>query len=157
LRSLFERGGVVRSTRAFLIGAGAAYLFDPRHGRRRRNVLRDRGAAVLRRGAQGSATKARFTGGHLRGLLAITRHAFSPESPEVDDATVAQRIRSDALRDVGVTTRDVEVEVENGVATLRGSVGSRSRADDLVARVHRVPGVRDVAAMIRVSDRAKAA
>jgi len=31
-------------------------------------------------------------------------------------------------------------------------VGSRSLADDLVARVGKVPGVRDVAAMIRVTN-----
>ena len=43
------------------------------------------------------------------------------------------------------------MEVERGVATLRGSVTSRSLADDLVTRVDKVPGVQDVAAMIRVT------
>jgi len=142
----------VRSTRAFLIGAGTAYFLDPRQGRRRRNVLRDRSLALVRRGSRVGARKARFAGGHVRGLVAMARHLVSRAPQAADDATVAQRIRSDALRDVGLSTRDVEVEVADGVATLRGAVGSRSLADDLVARVGKVPGVRDVAAMIRVTN-----
>jgi BON domain len=141
----------VRSTRAFLIGAGIAYFFDPRQGRRRRHVLRDRMAAIVRRGARVGVKKARFAGGHLRGLVAVTRRLLSKPPAAGDDATVAQRIRSDALRDVGLSTRDVEVEVEDGTATLRGSVGSPSLADDLVARVRKVPGVRDVTTMIRIT------
>jgi osmotically-inducible protein OsmY len=142
----------VRSTRAFLIGAGTAYFLDPQQGRRRRHVLRDRSLALVRRGARVGAKKARFTGGHLRGLLAVARRLARRPSAAVDDATVAQRIRSDALRDVGVSTHDVLVEVDDGVATLRGSLASRSLADDLVSRVRNVPGVRDVAALIRVAN-----
>jgi hypothetical protein len=142
----------VRTTRAFLIGAGAAYLFDPRQGRRRRNVLRDRSAAIARRTARLGTKKARFAGGHARGVLARGRRLANGRQVLSDDAKIVQRIRSDALRNVGVTTKDVEVEVEDGVATLRGTVGSRTLADDLVAQVSKVPGVRDVAAMIRVSN-----
>lgn len=142
----------MRSTRAFLIGAGAAYLFDPRQGRRRRNVLRDRSAAIARRTVRLGAKKARFAGGHARGVLALGRRLANDPEVVSDDATIVQRIRSDALRNVGVTTKDVEVEVEDGVATLRGTVGSRTRADDLVAQVSKVPGVRDVAAMIKISN-----
>lgn len=144
------------STKAFLIGAGTAYLFDPQQGKRRRRMLLDRTAKVLRRTARFGTKKTRFAGGHLRGLLALFRLALfrrlgSHPSPRVDDATVTQRIRSSALRDIGISTRDVEVAVEDGVATLRGSVGSRTLAEDLIARVGRVPGVRDVADELHVS------
>jgi BON domain len=142
----------VRSTRAFFIGAGAAYLFDPRQGRRRRNVLRDRSAAIARRTVRLGAKKAKFAGGHARGVLARGRRLASGHDVVSDDAKIVQRIRSDALRNVGVTTKDVEVEVEDGVATLRGTVATRSLADDLVAQVSKVPGVRDVAAMIRIAN-----
>lgn len=142
----------MRSTRAFLIGAGAAYLFDPRQGRRRRNVLRDRSAAIARRTVRLGTKKARFAGGHVRGVFARGKRLTRSRQVMPDDAKIVQRIRSDALRNVGVTTKDVEVEVEGGVATLRGTVGSRTLADDLVAQVSKVPGVRDVAAMIRISN-----
>jgi osmotically-inducible protein OsmY len=70
----------------------------------------------------------------------------------VDDETVAQRIRSDALREVGLSTKDVDVSVEDGFARLRGSVPSIDLADRLVSRVRKVAGVSDVSAELRVAD-----
>jgi hypothetical protein len=67
----------VRSKRAFLLDAGAAYFLDPRQRRRRRVVLRDRSAALVRRGARLGMKKLRFAGGHVRGLLAIGRRIRS--------------------------------------------------------------------------------
>ena len=142
----------MRSTKAFLIGLGTAYLFDPYRGKRRRTVARERILKLLRRTARLGQKKARFTGGRLRGLAARARSlVWRPPGVAVDDRTVEQRIRSGALRDVGLSASEVEVEVESGVVTLRGSVGRRSLADELVTRVEKVPGVRDVAAMIRVT------
>jgi BON domain len=141
----------MRSTKAFLIGFGTAYLFDPYRGKRRRTVARERVLKLLRRMARLGRKKARFVGGRLRGLSARARSFVWRKSVPIDDRTVEQRIRSAALRDVGLSTDEVEVEVEGGVVTLRGSVGSRSLADDLVTRVEKVPGVRDIAAMIRVT------
>jgi osmotically-inducible protein OsmY len=106
---------------------------------------------LVRRTARLAQKKARFTGGRLQGLGARAGARVSQRGVALDDRTVEQRIRSSALRDVGLTTSEVDVEVERGVATLRGSVGSPALADDLVTRVEKVPGVRDVAAMIRVS------
>jgi hypothetical protein len=137
--------------RAFLAGAGAAYLLDPAHGKRRRRVARDRGLRTLRRVGRLAGKKSRFALGHLRGLVARTRHVVLPRRVATDDWTVEQRIRSDALREAGVTAKDVDVHVRRGVVTLRGEVGGRTVADDLIARVRKVPGVVDVAAMLHVS------
>lgn len=142
----------MRSTKAFLIGAGTAYLLDPRHGKRRRHVLRDRSLRAVRRSQRLGTKKVKFVGGHLRGFAALFRRLSNQPPVAVDDETVTQRIRSDAFRDVGVSTREVAVEVEDGIATLHGSVDGRSIADNLVARVGKVPGVQDVAAMLRVSE-----
>lgn len=145
----------MRSTKAFLFGLGAAYLFDPHQGRRRRAVARDRALKLVRRSARSTQKKVRFTGGRLQGLGARARALAGHRRVALDDRTVEQRIRSSALRDVGVTTSEVDVEVERGVATLRGSVSGRARVDDLVTRVEKVPGVQDVAAMIRVTREAE--
>ncbi|HEU0248291.1 MAG TPA: BON domain-containing protein [Gaiellaceae bacterium] len=141
----------MRSTKAFLIGFGTAYLFDPDRGKRRRTVARERVLKLIRRTARLGQKKARFTGGRLQGLAARARSLVWHPGVAVDDRTVEQRIRSAALRDVGLSASEVEVEVESGVVTLRGSVGSPTLADDLVTRVEKVPGVRHVAAMIRVT------
>jgi osmotically-inducible protein OsmY len=141
----------VRSTRAFLIGAGTAFLLDPRQGRRRRHVLRDRSLALVRRGSRLGIRKARFAGGHARGAVAVSRQLLGSPERATDDATLVQRIRSEAFRGAGVSTRDVDVRVEDGVAILRGSVTGREAADALVSRTAKVSGVRDVAAMLRVT------
>jgi hypothetical protein len=108
------RGGTMRSTKAFLLGLGAA-LFIDRAVRRHR---RDDGDDVL-----------------------------------IDDATLEHRVLGDALPAAGVDPETVEVEVEDGVVSLQGVVDGSEQADALVQKVAEVPGVRDVAAMIRVSDR----
>jgi hypothetical protein len=139
----------MRSVKAFMLGAGVAYLFDPTEGKRRRRVLLDRTASVGRKLARFGAKRTRFTLGRLRGLVARARRIGSrPATP--DDATVQRRIRSEAFREAGVATKDVEVRVESGVATLEGSVVGSSLAEDLVQEVRRVPGVREVESKIRV-------
>lgn len=138
--------------RAFLFGAGAAYFLDPAQGRRRRHVLRDRMLRAIRRTGRVSARKARFGVGRVRGLAARARGQIFPRTRAMDDRTVEQRIRSDVLRDVGLGRQEVDVRVERGVVTLRGDVSGRTLADDLIARVRSVPGVVDVAAMLRVTN-----
>jgi osmotically-inducible protein OsmY len=67
--------------------------------------------------------------------------------------TIEHRVLGDALPAAGVDPDDVEVEVNDGVVSLQGAVEGTERADALVQKVAGVPGVRDVAAMLRVSDR----
>jgi osmotically-inducible protein OsmY len=139
----------MRSVKAFIAGAGIAYLFDPQQGKRRRHELADRTLRLLRSAGHWLRQRARFQAGRMRGIA----HSVTPSEPRpTDDATVLQRIRSDAFREAGVSTSDVEVTVEGGVATLRGSVPNASLADDLVDEVRKVPGVRDVASHIGVSE-----
>jgi osmotically-inducible protein OsmY len=142
----------MRSKTAFLAGAGTAYFFDPETGKKRRHEARDRSLRALRRLSRLGVKKAKLAGGHAYGAAAVARRAVSKQDVSVDDETVAQRIRSDALRDVGLSTKDVDVSVEDGFARLRGSVASIDLADRLVARVRKVAGVSDVSAELRVAD-----
>ena len=138
----------MRVLRGMVLGAGIAYLFDPESGRGRRAKLIDRAGRLLREVRHLAVRKTRFAAGRLRGQSAPLHQDEAPRA--TDDGTVLQRIRSEALRDVGVSTSEVDVTVSDGVAMLRGEVGSASLVDDLVDRVRLVPGVRDVDAMIRV-------
>lgn len=81
------------------------------------------------------------------------RRRRDDQSAIVDDATIEHRVLGDALPAAGIDPEDVDVEVSDGVVSLEGSVEGAERADALVQKVAAVPGVRDVAAMIRVSDR----
>lgn len=141
----------MRPTTTFFVGAGTAYFFDRRHGKSRRTHLRDRSRRLLRILGRSGTRKLKLADGRTRGLVARLRRLVVRPSVDVTDGVVVQRIRSDALRDVGVSKRDVDVAVEEGIATLQGTVDTRKLADDLVTRVTKVPGVRDVAAVLRVS------
>jgi hypothetical protein len=145
-------GSQMRSKTAFLAGIGTAYFFDPQTGRKRRHELRDRSLRAFRRLGRLGVKKAKLAAGRAQGVAAVARKAVAEPAVSVDDETVAQRIRSDALRDVGLSTKDVDVSVEDGFARLRGSVSSIDLADRLVSRVRRVAGVNDVSAELRVAD-----
>jgi osmotically-inducible protein OsmY len=141
----------MRAVRAFVIGAGAAYFLDPERGRRRRHVLRDRFGKVARKSSRAGIRKAKRVEGHARGYVAGARRLVRSTESTADDAKVIQRIRSDAFREAGVSTKDVDVEVEDGVATLEGELPSDELAEALVSKVASTPGVRDVAAVLRVA------
>ena len=130
----------MRTLRGLVLGAGIGYLFDPQNGKARRTTLVDRTGRLLRRLGRLTARKTRYARGHLRGVAAPLRQDDAHRT--TDDGTVLQRIRSEALRDVGVSTTEVDVTV--------AEVPSATLVDDLVDRVRLVPGVRDVDAMIRV-------
>jgi BON domain-containing protein len=138
----------MRTLRGLVLGAGIAYLFDPQNGKRRRRKLVDRLGRVLRRLGGLTVRKTRYAKGRLQGVAAPLHPDDAPRA--TDDGTVLQRIRSEALRDVGVSTAEVDVSVADGVVSLRGEVASASLVDDLVDRVRLVPGVRDVEAMLSV-------
>jgi osmotically-inducible protein OsmY len=140
----------MRSPTAFLMGFATAYFFDPQLGTRRRNVARDRAAKAARNVSSAFAKKLRFTAGKAEGVYALTRNVVTRPEVAADDATVEQRIRSEAFRTVDVQAKDIEVEVENGVATLRGSVPSDQLASDLVESVRKVAGVENVQPLLSV-------
>jgi BON domain len=137
---------------AFALGAAAVFFLDPRDGARRRHELRDRSLRLLRRAGRWLTAKTKYYGGRAQGVAHEARSAVASPEVATDDATVKQRIMSDALREVGVGSREVEVDVRDGVATLRGTVSSPTLAGDLVARVREVPGVREVAPALTVAE-----
>ena len=98
----------MHSSRAFLFGVGTAYFFDPRLGKRRRNVVRDRGAKAARDLSRTVRRRARFTAGRARGVYARGRKIVVRPEVDTGDATVEQRVRSEAFRDVGVSAAQIE-------------------------------------------------
>ena len=105
----------MRTLRGLVLGAGIAYLFDPQNGKGRRAKLVDRTGRLLRRLGRLTARKTRYAKGHLRGVAAPLRQDDAHRT--TDDGTVLQRIRSEALRDVGVSTTEVDVTVADGIVS----------------------------------------
>jgi hypothetical protein len=130
--------------RSFLFGAAvggaAAYLLDPDRGRGRRARLADQGEAFLRRTQRRAAGRGRYVVSAALGRLREAGIGVASTRP-VDDATVGDRVRSEALGDARIPAGEINVDVADGLATLRGELKDDALIREIVERVRVVPGV----------------
>ena len=81
---------------AFALAAGAALAFflDPRNGKRRRHLVRDRTRATFRRQARKVERQAHYEAGKIVGVThAVTHHAHA--TPERDDVSLVRKAESE--------------------------------------------------------------
>jgi hypothetical protein len=125
------------------LGALLAYLFDPQNGRRRRHELVDRTAARIRAGKRKAGRTGRHVAAEAYGAKQKLTH-LREEPKDLDDATLADKVRSEVFRDSRFPKGDVNLNVYDGVVQLRGQLEQPELVEDLVERTRRVVGVRDV-------------
>ena len=125
-----------------ILGALGFYFLDPQSGRRRRHVVRIARSPSCGAGAEGVADgTARRRGGNgdqgegtpARGAEGLRRRHARPKGRDGDLPRAGRPERSD------------HVSAADGVVALRGEVERPEVIDDLVERVRRVHGVRDLA------------
>jgi osmotically-inducible protein OsmY len=133
-----------RTLGALATGAGLAFFLDPQNGKRRRHMLRDRTAGMLRRSLRRTGRAGRRTVVGAEALAQKATHIRERPKPDMTDETLAAKIMSEVFRDPDLPKGDVNVNVEAGVAVLRGQVERPELIEDLVQRVRKVSGVRDV-------------
>jgi osmotically-inducible protein OsmY len=141
----------IRAAALMSVGGVAAALADPVSGARRRHMLRDRSIAAVRRLRDRGE---RSAGGALHrrvGRMRAWQAAHQSSDGAVDDATLADRVRSEAFRDLSVTPHEANVGVADGIVTLRGQLPGHAEIDELVARVRTVPGVRGVENLVHTA------
>jgi hypothetical protein len=131
------------------IGALLAYFFDPQSGTRRRNVAFDRTAALFRTGGRQAARAGRGVAAEAYGVSQKVQH-LREEPKDYDDATLADKIRSEVFRDPDVPKGKLNVNVQNGVVQLRGEIPRPELIEELVAQTRKVQGVRDVENLLHV-------
>ena len=130
------------------VGAAGAYLFDPERGRTRRAKLADQSTAAVRT-ARGKVTaKARYQQGVARGMAHRLTEAFQ-EPVEVDDETLLQKIKSEAVGRWDGPKRDLVIDVRDGNVIVRGPA-DRDQAGELIRLVDSVAGVRVVSDEMKV-------
>lgn len=128
-----------RSAMAAGVGAAAAYLLDPDQGRSRRARLKDQTQAFGRRQARALERQASFQRGRAEGLVQRARHRGQPPA---DDRALADRVRTEVLRDP--SRSHLNVDAVDGVVAVRGEVPDRETALDVERRIRAIPGVADV-------------
>jgi hypothetical protein len=122
-----------------LIGIVWGRLFDPISGRRRRALIRDGTPAFFRRGGR---RVGRF-GSRARGFAKRITH-LREKPKDYDDATLADKIKSEIFRPADVPKGQINVNVQNGLVQLRGEIPQPELIEELEAQVRRIHGVRDV-------------
>jgi osmotically-inducible protein OsmY len=125
---------------AIAAGAGLEYLLDPADGKRRRHTLRDKTVTASRRVARRGAQRARYAEGKVEGTV----RAATSTPKQVDDQTLADRVRTEIFRRVDAPKSGVNVGVVDCVVTLRGEVVDAAQIQRLVDDARAVPGVRSV-------------
>ena len=139
-----------------IVGVGAAaaaamYLLDPDRGRSRRAKLSDQAAALARKAEEKTRAQAEYQKGVVQGLAHDLTEPFRSE-PEFDDETLRQKVKSEAIGRWDGPKNDVQVDVDNGVVTLKGNIDAE-KVDRLIRLVKGVPGVASVNDQLSVPQR----
>ena len=136
----------VRTASAVTAGAGIMYFLDPDSGRTRRTRGGDQAKAAVRRRLRGAARgvdrRAQYTEGRMEGALA--RAAGGGHFKAASEADTREHVRQ-VVAEFPFPTSDVNTEVSDGTATLRGQVVNPDHLEqlpDAVAQVDGVLGVR---------------
>lgn len=119
-----------------VVGAAAAYLFDPDQGPGRRTRIQQELTDALQR--------------LLGGAQAAVAGLEPSSSRADDDLSVLSRVESVLLDVPSLARGSVETEVVDGTVVLRGQVASAEQERDVVAAAGRVPGVAGVESLLTV-------
>jgi osmotically-inducible protein OsmY len=128
------------------IGAASAWFLDPNDGTRRRHVLRDKTMKYARRGKGEAVRKASYAGSTIKGKATAAAPGTSrePASERLNDPALQAKIESEVFRDADMPKGQVSVNVEGGIAWLRGEVPDRATLSRVHQATARVEGVRAV-------------
>jgi osmotically-inducible protein OsmY len=100
-------------------GAAAAHFLDPDSGRRRRHEMRDQAQAK----ATGAASTVQAQAHHAAGMAKGAASSVTPghtRLEEPDDVTLARKVETHIFRAHDAPKGTVSVDVQAGVAYLRG-------------------------------------
>jgi osmotically-inducible protein OsmY len=128
------------------IGAAAAWFLDPNDGTRRRNIVRDKTMKYARRGGGKAVQQASYATSTIKGKASAVAPGTSrePAAERLNDPALQAKIESEVFREVDVPKGKVSVNVEDGIAWLRGEVEDRATISRLYQATARVDGVRGV-------------
>ena len=122
-------------------GAAAAHFLDPQSGRRRRNEMREQAVSKVQSGAGQAATTASYAASKAKGAVA---EATPSRTGDLDDVSLARKVETEIFRAPDAPKGDVSVDVQAGVASLRGEVADQQWITRLGEDAEKVDGVKGV-------------
>jgi osmotically-inducible protein OsmY len=125
------------------VGAAAYHFLDPSNGSRRRHELRDQATAKASSATSHAATTATQAAAKAKGAVAT---ATPSRAADLDDVALARKVESEIFRDADAPKGDVSVDVQAGVAYLRGEASAEwvVRLADDAKKVDGIKGVENL-------------
>ena len=130
------------------LGAGMMYVLDPRLGRRRRALVRDKAQAYWRRMGKFISQTARDARQRTYGLMAETQKQLR-EADVPEDTVLVARVRAQ-IGHVISQAGTVDVTARQGRVTLSGSIAAHE-VEKLLSAVASVAGVTAVVNRLEVN------
>jgi hypothetical protein len=132
---------------AFAAGVALEYFFDPRSGRRRRRIARERTRAAFRRRAHRVERHAHYEAGKVAGIAHRITHRITHRghlASELDDVSLVRKVESELFRDRTIPKGQISLNADGGIVVLRGQLEDQELIRRIDRDVRRVAGVRDV-------------
>ncbi len=140
----------MRSAIAFALGAAlgaaAAHLLDPENGARRRSRALERASWLARQGASDAQSQVQRAAQQAQGAAAGAA-SDAPRLEDPDDVTLARKVETEIFRGDDVPKGGVSIDVQAGVAHLRGEVPDEAwigRLGEAAAGVEGIKGVQNL-------------
>jgi osmotically-inducible protein OsmY len=121
------------------IGAAAAHFLDPS----RRDQIREQVTSKVRSGVDQATTAATHAAGKAKGA-ASTATPSGTRLEDPDDVTLARKVETEIFRAPDAPKGDVSVDVQHGIAHLRGEVADEQWITRLGQEAEKVEGVKGV-------------
>lgn len=158
LASLLPARRKQRSRRKMLMSLGLAsaggallmYLLDPDRGRSRRAKLADQTGGTVRTVGRKAERLSRFAGAEAHGKRQKLAH-LKEEKKTYDDATLAQKVRSELFSSRGMPRAPINISAEAGTVVLVGEVDRPSLIKKAERLVRKMEGVSDVKNLLHAS------
>jgi BON domain len=142
-RKPFARRRATVAASALAAGVALEFFLDPRNGRRRRRLVRDRVRATLRRRARRVERQTRYEAGKVAGITHRITHP-KHEPAELDDISLAHKVESELFRDRSIPKGRISINADRGIVVLRGQLDDARDIERVERQVRQMAGVRDV-------------
>ncbi len=143
-----KTAAILASVGGVALGGAVIYFTDPKRGRRRRAIVRDKMTGAWEDTTEAVGKKSRDVADRARGMAASARSRVRRGIEKASDERLVKIVRSRIGRVVSHPGA-IEVSVHEGRVTLSGSVLA-DEAGDLIREASGVRGVEEVEHRLRV-------
>jgi BON domain len=142
-RAHSTRRWVATTAGALALGIALEFFFDPRSGKRRRSLVRDRARGAVRRRRRRIERQAHYEAGKVVGLAHAIAHR-DHGTKDLDDVGLVRKVESELFRDRTLPKGQISINADRGIVVLRGQLDDEDEIHRIERATRKIAGVRDV-------------